>query len=154
VVAMVFVAFVAVLVGVARPRATPPDVPVPVRDAAVDGPASVVIADAPRVDAPPATTPVRKKPRRRGAPESPPDPVPVVPAPIDAQPAAPPLPTPTPVAPGRCVHTNPAGCPSAEPNVNRPCDAEGVRCIYGTSCCPIVYVCNGGAFEAWFQTCP
>lgn len=149
---MVFMAFVAVMLGVARPRSTSPDAPVPVRDASVDGAPIVMVVDAPNFDAPLDAPPGRKKPPRRGTPDARPAPVRT---PVDAPPAVPPpLPTPTPVAPGRCVHTNPAGCPAAEPNVNRPCDAEGVRCIYGTSCCPIVYVCNGGAFEAWFQTCP
>lgn len=49
---------------------------------------------------------------------------------------------------------NPAGCPATEPNINRPCDADGVHCVYGRSCCPFVYVCNNGAFEAWFTHCP
>jgi hypothetical protein len=121
----------------------------------VGGTDIVVIIDAPSLDAaPPTTKLVRKKPKPR-KPGSRPEPVPVpVPEPVN-EPAAPTIPTPTPVSPGRCAHApNPSGCPAAEPNVNRPCDAEGVRCTYGSSCCPIVYVCNGGAFEAWFSTCP
>jgi hypothetical protein len=71
-------------------------------------------------------------------------------------PVVPPLPvTPPPPARPGCTHPpNPAGCPVQEPNVNRPCDADGVRCVYGTSCCPPMYVCTNGAFEAWFTSCP
>ena len=129
--------------------------------------ADAAIADAPRdataavIDAPPAPAKHAAKPRpkpTRPAPK-PPKPSPVVPPPVVPPPVVPPPVRPTPTPPGparpRCTPPpNPAGCPAKEPNVNRPCDAEGVHCIYGTSCCPFVYVCNHGVFEAWFQTCP
>jgi hypothetical protein len=77
------------------------------------------------------------------------------PAPKKPAPKPTPMPViPTPGRPGCAQPANPTGCPAAEPNVNRPCDAEGVHCVYGTSCCPPVYVCNGGVFEAWLTHCP
>ncbi len=147
-------------------RDSPPDVPAqPIADAAIaDAPidaATAVIDAAPapnkraakprpkRMQTPtptPTPTPTGPKPTPKPTPEVP---TPAIPSPV--------VPTPGPPGPARPRCTpppNPAGCPAKEPNVNRPCDADGVRCIYGTSCCPFVYVCNAGVFEAWFQTCP
>jgi len=61
--------------------------------------------------------------------------------------------TPVPVRRQCSPQPNSAGCPINEPNINHPCDTEGVHCVYGTSCCPPVYVCSNGAFEAWFSHC-
>lgn len=127
----------------------PPEVPAqPIVDAA--------IADAP-VDAAPAMldaapTPKKRAPKRtvKPTPARPaPKPTPVVPTPVIPTPAIP-----TPARPHCTPPPNPAGCPTKEPNVNRPCDAEGVHCVYGTSCCPFVYVCSDGVFEARFTSCP
>ncbi len=132
--------------------------PVLIVDAAIDAPAVVMVPDAAIVVvAPPGKKPVRKKPARPGSKPVPtpvvPVPTPVVPVPVPVVPSVPVVPTPA--TPGRCVPPpNPAGCPATEPNINRPCDADGVRCVYGPSCCPPVYVCNEGAFEAWFTSCP
>ena len=142
---------------------SPAEPPVqPIVDAAIaDAPidAGAVVRDA-------APTPIKHAPKptpKRPAPNHTPKPTPVFPTPVFPTPVVPPprIPmtptvpmTPTPDKP-RCTQPpNPAGCPATEPNVNRPCDAEGVHCIYGTSCCPFVYVCNGGVFEAWFTSCP
>ncbi len=137
----------------------PPE-PRPIADAAVaDAPidAPVVIVDA---------APTQKVPAAKPPPKSTwSAPKPVKPTLVQPTPVQPtvviPRPTPvnpTPVNPSvkpRCTPPkNPAGCPATEPNVNRPCDAEGVHCIYGTSCCPFTYVCKDGAFEAWFSSCP
>src|SRR5512143_1929359 len=75
----------------------------------------------------------------------------VAPHPVDA----PPPPDAPPDAP-RCPPQNPKGCPAAEPNVNRPCDAKGVECVYDDSCChQITYVCaKNKHFEAHVQRCP
>ena len=128
----------------------------PIADAAV---ADAPLADAPVVPdaAPPPKKPVPKptakpKPKPTAKPKPPPTPTPTPTPPPEVEVVTPVAPT-----PGRpqCTHPpNPAGCPAKEPNVNRPCDAEGVHCIYGTSCCPFEYVCKGGAFEAWFTSCP
>ncbi len=146
----VLVAIVVVRFGFKDP---PPDAPAhPIVDAAIaDAPvdALAVVLDA-------GPTPKKHAPRPRAKP------TPTRPAPTHTQPSTPVMPTPvipTPVVPtpGRpqCTHPpNPTGCPAKEPNVNRPCDADGVHCVYGTSCCPFEYVCNNGAFEARFTSCP
>ena len=126
----------------------------PIIDAAIAdapiGDAAVVLDAAPSPRKPtPKPTPT-PKPARPPAPKPPPVlPPPVLPPPV----LPPPAPT-TPGGPGCTQPPNPSGCPAKEPNVNRPCDAEGVHCVYGTSCCPPVYVCNEGVFEAWFSHCP
>lgn len=117
-----------------------------IADAPTDGAAVVLdAAPIPKKHAPkPRPKPTAKRPVPKLSPPTPVTSTPVIPTPV----------TPT---PGRrqCTQPpNPAGCPATEPNVNRPCDAEGVQCVYGTSCCPFVYVCNNGAFEAWFTSCP
>ncbi len=142
-------------------RESPPDEPTQsivdaaIADAPLDGP--IVVPDAappPKKQAPkpkPKATQPKPKPTPKPTPiaPTPVPPTPVIPTPLFPSPIAP-----SPGQPG-CRHpANPAGCPAKEPNVNRPCDAEGVQCIYGTSCCPFIYVCKNGAFEAWFQTCP
>ncbi|MEO8550498.1 MAG: hypothetical protein ABI678_11015 [Kofleriaceae bacterium] len=113
------------------------------------------IADAP-LDAPPvpldaAPAPKKQPPRptARPAPKPRPKPTPEIATPVLPKPVFPP-------PPGRaCTQPpNPQGCPTTEPNVNRPCDADGVHCVYAGGCCPIVYVCHDGAFEAWFTRCP
>ena len=73
-------------------------------------------------------------------------------APIDAAP--PPPPDAPPDAP-KCPPQNPKGCPTAEPNVNRPCDVKGVECVYDDNCChEITYVCaKNKHFEAHIQRC-
>ena len=137
-------------------RDPPPETPAqPIVDAAIAD-ASVgaaVVPDAaptPKKHAP-TPTPKRKPIPTRPEPKPTPTPTPVVPTPT---PVAPMPVIPTPVKP-QCTHPpNPTGCPAKEPNVNRPCDADGVHCVYGTSCCPFVYVCSNGAFEAWFTSCP
>ncbi len=145
---LVLMVVVAVRCGFSDPPSEPP--PPPIADAAI---ADAAIADAAVApDAAPAPRKPAPKPKPKPArppPKPTPKPTVVVPTPV----------VPTPVVPAdgtpRCTHPpNPAGCPAKEPNVNRPCDAEGVHCVYGTSCCPFTYVCKGGAFEAWFQSCP
>ena len=113
----------------AAPAAAPPD-------------AALVIVDA---APPPKPRAPKHTPKPTRPPTKPPTKVePVMPTPM----------TPLPVRP-RCTHpANPGGCPALEPNINHPCDAEGVHCVYGPSCCPPVYVCNEGVFEAWFTHCP
>ena len=131
--------------------------PQPIVDAAIaDAPidAAAVVLDAapiPKKHAP-KPTPTRATPKH--TPKPTPKPTAVIPAPAIPTPVIPtPLISPTPGKP-RCTQPpNPASCPASEPNVNRPCDAEGVHCVYGTSCCPWVYVCNGGVFEARFTHC-
>lgn len=131
--------------------------PQPIVDAAIaDAPiaAAPVVLDAaptPKKHAP-KPTPKKHPPKPTPTPAAPkptPKPTPVIPTPA--------IPTPeTPTTPGRprCTQPpNPVGCPATEPNVNRPCNAEGVHCVYGTSCCPWIYVCNGGVFEARFTHC-
>lgn len=125
-------------------KESPPEAPArPIIDAAIaDAPfdAGAVVLDA----APIPNKHVLKPTPKRPAPKPIPKPSPVIPTPV----------SPTPLGP-RCTQPpNPAGCPKTEPNVNRPCDADGVHCVYGTSCCPPVYVCNNGVFEAWFTRCP
>ena len=120
---------------------------VPIDDAAV----VLDAAPSPRKHAP---KPTPKPTPTRATPKPTPTPAPVIPPPATPPPVTPPPVTPPPPRPGCTQPPNPAGCPAAEPNVNRPCDAEGVHCVYGTSCCPPVYVCNGGVFEAWFTHCP
>lgn len=118
------------------------------------------IADAPLADgalldaAPTPRKPSPKQTPKKSSPKKPTpkptlvSPTPAIPTPVSPTPVTPPAVRP------RCTQPpNPAGCPTTEPNVNRPCDAEGVRCVYGTNCCPPVYVCKGGAFEAWFTRC-
>jgi hypothetical protein len=154
---MVLMVVVAVRCGF---RHSPPAAPTHVIvDAAV---ADARIDDAAVVlDAAPVPNKHAPKPAPKPKPTRP-LPKPTRPAPEPTRPVPEPTPTPvisTPVipTPGRrqCTQPpNPAGCPATEPNVNRPCDAEGVQCVYGTSCCPFVYVCNKGAFEAWFTSCP
>ena len=131
--------------------------PPPIADAGSVGPsidATVAVLDA----ALPASKTEPKRIRTRPAPKpkpAPAKPKPAPPAPVIPTPAIPPPVIPTPADKPRCTHPpNPAGCPTREPNVNRPCDAEGVHCVYGASCCPFVYVCTGGAFEAQFTQCP
>ena len=74
----------------------------------------------------------------------------------DAPPAPPPPPPPDapPDAP-KCPPQNPKGCPTAEPNVNRPCDVKGAECVYDDHCChQITYVCaTNKHFEAHVQSC-
>jgi hypothetical protein len=120
--------------------------------AIVDSPvdAAVVVLDA----APPAKKQPPKPTPKRSAPKPTPKPRPLTRTPVTPTPVTPTPVTPTPTRRGCTQPPNPAGCPATEPNVNRPCDAEGVHCVYGTSCCPPVYVCNNGAFEAWFTRCP
>jgi len=132
----------------------------PSRDAPAPSIADAGIADAPRdaADVVPDAAPLPKKPTPKRTATK------IVPKakPVAAKPAvpAPVIPTPAPPVPpapvGRqCIQRrNPAGCPATEPNINRPCDAEGVQCVYGTSCCPPMYVCTDGAFEAWLTHCP
>ncbi|HLL25769.1 MAG TPA: hypothetical protein VK427_26710 [Kofleriaceae bacterium] len=140
------------------------------RDSSPEVPAQPVIVDAGTSDAPvdaavmppdaapppkrrtpaPVPKPTRKPPRSE---PTPPKPTPPKPPPVRPPPKVPPPVVPSPGRP-RCLPANPAGCPATEPNVNRPCDAEGARCVYGPSCCPPIYVCNNGVFEAWFTTCP
>ena len=150
---MAFVALVVIVVIRFGFKDPPPVAPVPVIvDAAIaDAPsdAAALVQDAP----PP---PPKKPPPRRTPTKVAPKPKPVVTKPAVPAPVIPP-PTPqvTPAPVGRqCVQPpNPAGCPATEPNINRPCDVEGVQCVYGTSCCPFLYVCAGGAFEAWLSHC-
>jgi hypothetical protein len=79
------------------------------------------------------------------------------PAPAAVSPATTDAPQPTtPTSEPACpLKPLPKGCPATEPNVNRPCDAKGVECVYAAGCCPSpVYVCNKkGRFEARFQRC-
>ncbi len=129
----------------------------PMIDAAVaDGPndAAAVAPDAAPMPKKRVPKPTPKPIPKRPVPKPTTTPTPVPPTHVTPTPV-----TPTPVVPTpagqRCVPPpNPAGCPAKEPNVNRPCDADGVHCVYGTSCCPFVYVCSNGAFEAWFSSCP
>lgn len=58
-----------------------------------------------------------------------------------------------PVAPACAPPVLAKGCPATEPNVNQPCAPKGLQCSYGPSCCPPVYVCNKGVFEAHFTRC-
>jgi hypothetical protein len=137
------VAFALVVVTVAvrfgfkdpAPPPAPRMIDAAIADAAIDAPP--IVPDA----APPAEKHVVKPAPARPIPK--PKPKPVITT------------TPPPVIPipGRCTAPNPKGCPATEPNVNRPCDAEGVHCTYGASCCPPIYVCNNGVFEAWFTHC-
>lgn len=129
-----------------------PDAPAPsIVDAAIaNAPidAADVVPDA--MPLPKTPKPIAKRPTTKIIPK------PIVPTPVvpHAIPSRPVPVTPAPVGP-QCVQPpNPAGCPATEPNINRPCDAEGARCVYGTSCCPPLYVCTDGAFEAWFSHCP
>lgn len=137
----VLTVIVAVRFGFRDPPPEPPAQPIvdaAIADAPID--AAAVMVDAAPTPKKHAPKPVAKPTPRRPAPESPPAiPTPVPPTPVRRQCTPPP---------------NPTGCPAKEPNVNRPCDADGVRCVYGTSCCPFEYVCNNGAFEAWFTRCP
>ncbi|MBL0220232.1 MAG: hypothetical protein IPQ07_40980 [Myxococcales bacterium] len=139
----------------------PPVVDAAIADAPIGDAGVAVDAAAPPKKRAPKPTPKltpKSTPTPKLTPKSTPTPTPKptpTPTPIPT-PTPTPRPTPTPT-PGtqRCTQPpNPAGCPAAEPNVNRPCDAEGVHCVYGTSCCPPVYVCNEGVFEAWFTHCP
>ena len=112
------------------------------------------LADAPIDAAPPPKKRVPKPVTKPTRPAPTPTARPVTPPPEPPTPVTPP---PEPATPGarQCVHpANPAGCPAKEPNVNRPCDAEGVHCLYGVSCCPFEYVCTNGAFEVWISSCP
>ena len=125
-------------------------------EAIVPSNVDAAILDAPRdaADIVHDAAPLPKKPtpQRTATKIAPKSTPPAVPASVIPTPA-----TPVPLAPvGRqCVQPpNPAGCPATEPNINRPCDAEGARCVYGTSCCPPMYVCTDGAFEAWLTHCP
>ncbi|MBA3453363.1 MAG: hypothetical protein H0T42_09760 [Deltaproteobacteria bacterium] len=119
----------------------------PIVDAAIaDAPIDAVVPDAAPTSKKSAPKP---KPRRPATKPTPVIPTPVIPTPVIPTPVIP-----TPFKPRCTPPPNPAGCPAKEPNVNRPCDAEGVHCVYGTSCCPFVYVCNGGVFEARFTSCP
>ncbi|MEP6860656.1 MAG: hypothetical protein ABJE66_08560 [Deltaproteobacteria bacterium] len=123
-------------------RASPPELK---RPAIVDA----AITDAP-IDAtavPVDAAPVAKKHATKPRPV--PKPKPVIPIPTSGRP--PPVIPPPQV--GCTQPANPAGCPAKEPNINHPCDAEGVHCVYGASCCPPVYVCNDHVFEAWFTHC-
>ena len=148
---MVLVVVVAVRFGCKhspRERSAAPAADAAIADAPVD--AAVVVPDAAPTPKKQVAKPKPKPkpiPARRD-PKPTPKPAPVVPTPV--------VPTPVIPTPGRsrCTPPNPAGCPATEPNVNRPCDADGVHCTYGTSCCPPVYVCTNGAFEAWFTSCP
>jgi hypothetical protein len=137
-----------------------PEAPLqPIADAPIsDGPTSAapVAPDASPTPTKPAPKPKPKRPAPKPTPvkPTPVKPTPVIPTPVMPTPETPTPEIPTPGKP-RCTHPpNPAGCPAKEPNVNRPCDADGVHCVYGTSCCPFEYVCNNGAFEAWFTSCP
>jgi hypothetical protein len=141
-------------------KSSSPETPArPIADAAIADPpadAAAVAPDAappPKKHAPPR--PVKPKPTpTRSDPKPTPRATPVPPTPVVPTPVVPTPVVPPPARP-QCVQPpNPAGCPATEPNVNRPCDAEGVHCVYGTSCCPFVYVCTSGAFEAWFSSCP
>ena len=143
-----------------RDSSSPPDAAAPrIVDAAIaDAPidAAAAIPDAappPKKKVPkPATKPTR--PATKPVTPTPVTPTPVTPTPVTPTPVTPP-PEPATTGPRQCVHpANPAGCPAKEPNVNRPCDAEGVHCLYGTSCCPFEYVCKDGAFEVWITSCP
>jgi hypothetical protein len=128
----------------------PPTPAQPIPDAAIEDAsldAALVVLDAAPAPKSHAPKPVAKPTPKRPAPK--PKSTPVVPTPVVPTPVIPP-----PVRPGCTQPPNPRGCPAKEPNVNRPCDAEGVHCVYGASCCPITYVCNNGAFEAWFTRCP
>lgn len=139
-------------------RSSPPDAPPPsppndaqpgVADAPTDAHALVPDAAPPPKKRPAKPTRPVPKPTRPVPKPTPVTPAPVIPTPVIPSPVKPP-----PVGPG-CTHApNPAGCPAKEPNVNRPCDAEGVHCVYGAGCCPPLYVCHDGAFEAWFTRCP
>ncbi|MBL9020336.1 MAG: hypothetical protein JNL83_39500 [Myxococcales bacterium] len=138
-------------------------------DAAAPVIADAAVADAPidaaavPTDAPPppkkrGAKPAAKPARPAGKPTLPSPPI-ATPAPVPAAPVTPAPVPPAPVTPApgarQCTHpANPPGCPAKEPNVNRPCDAEGVHCLYGTSCCPFEYVCTNGAFEVWISSCP
>ncbi|MBA3504028.1 MAG: hypothetical protein M4D80_26390 [Myxococcota bacterium] len=153
---LVLAAVVAVRFGC---KDSPPEAPAqPIVDAAVaDAPidAAAVVPDA-------APTPKKRAPKRTPTrkpipPRPEPKPTPFAPTPFVPTPVVPTPVVPTPVTPPvkRCTQPpNPAGCPAKEPNINRPCDVDGVQCVYGTSCCPPLYVCNNGAFEAWFTSCP
>ncbi len=148
-------------------KASSPEAPVqPRADAAIGdaliGDAGVVLDAAPAAPTlnkhatklTPKPKPVPVTRTRTPTPTTPPRPTPT-PTPTPTTPPPPrPTPTPTPSTQGCNQPPNPEGCPAKEPNVNRPCDAEGVHCVYGTSCCPPVYVCNEGVFEAWFTHCP
>ena len=139
-------------------RDSPPEAPTrPIVDAAVgDAPidAAAVVPDAAPTPKKRAPKPTPKPTPTRPAPKPTPQPTPAIPTPVIPTPPTPVPVIPTPGKPQCTPPPNPTGCPAKEPNVNRPCDAEGVHCVYGTSCCPFVYVCNNGAFEAWFTTCP
>ncbi|MEO7092084.1 MAG: hypothetical protein ABI175_02460 [Polyangiales bacterium] len=155
---MAFLVLVVVVVVRCGFRDSPPDAPVqPLADAATADPprdAAVVVPDA---APPPKKRPPKPKPRpTRPAAKPTPKPTPVIPkpTPVTPTPVTPTPVTPTPTRPQCTPDPTPRGCPAKEPNVNRPCDAEGVHCVYGTSCCPFVYVCTNGAFEAWFSSCP
>jgi hypothetical protein len=114
--------------------------------------ADAAVADAP-IDAAPVIPDAAPQPKKRTPKPAPKRPAPK-PAPVIQKPVIPEVVI-TPLGKPRCtLLPNPSGCPVTEPNVNRPCDAEGVHCVYSASCCPIVYVCNHGAFEAWFSRCP
>lgn len=132
-------------------RDPPPETPAqPIVDAAVaDAPtdAAAVVPGAAPIPKKRVPKPTAKP--TRPAPKPTPKSTPVIPTPVTPTPV-----TPSPVRPQCTPPPNPTGCPAKEPNVNRPCDAEGVHCVYGTSCCPFVYVCSNGAFEAWFSSCP
>jgi len=136
----ILVVVVAIRFGFRDPPHEPPPPPIvdaAIVDARID--AATVMLDAAPAPHRPAPKPTPKRPA----------PKPVIPKPVIPKPVIPP-----PVRP-RCTQPpNPAGCPATEPNVNRPCDVDGVHCVYGASCCPPVYVCNNGAFEAWFTSCP
>jgi hypothetical protein len=149
-----FVVLVVIVVARFGCKDSSPEVPAhPIVDAAIaDAPPAdaALVLDAAPTPKKPAPKPTPKKP----SPKKPtPKPTPAIPTPVIPTPVIPTPVIPTPVRP-RCTQPpNPAGCPAAEPNVNRPCDAEGAHCVYGTSCCPPVYVCNGGVFEARFSHC-
>jgi hypothetical protein len=125
----------------------------PIIDAAIAD-APIDDAAAPRDAAPAPKKHAAKPTARPTSPRPAPKPTPVTPTPAIPMPVVPMPVVPTPGRPGCTQPPNPTGCPAAEPNVNRPCDSEGVHCVYGTSCCPPVYVCNDGVFEAWFTHCP
>ncbi len=158
---MVLMTIVAVRFGY---RHSLPDAPVqPIVDAAIaDAPIdAAVVVDAapaskkhpPKPKPKPTQTPVWTAPKPTPKPNPKPTPKPVIPTPVVPTPVIPPPVIPPPVRP-RCTQpANPAGCPATEPNINHPCDIEGVHCVYGTSCCPPIYVCTDGAFEAWFSHC-
>jgi hypothetical protein len=135
----------------------PPPPAQPIADAALsDAPndAAAVVLDAAPTPKKHAPKPTAKPTPPRPAPTPTPKSTPVIPTPEIPTPVVPTPVVPTPGRPQCTQPPNPTGCPAREPNVNRPCDAEGVHCVYGTSCCPFVYVCNNGAFEAWFSSCP